>query len=107
MQLSPISWLFHFILQSIDSNKFERFSNVAEEISTKLLSSFLKGEVLDGVGDGYDVEFSIEAAERKLRTENSTYMEEIEITNSQTFPKLFQSYLGISNNKTKLVKQLF
>ena len=33
---------FVAILQSIDYRKFERFSNVAEEISTKLLSSFLE-----------------------------------------------------------------
>ena len=98
---------FMAILQSIDYNKFERFSNVADEISAKLLSSFLKGEVLDAVSDGYDVEFSIEAAERKRRTEDSTHMEEIEITNSQKCPKSFQNYLAISNNKTKLVKQLF
>ena len=31
---------------SIDYSKFERFSNVANEISTKLLSSFRKCEVL-------------------------------------------------------------
>ena len=97
---------FMAILQSIDYNKFERFSNVADEIFTKLFSSFLKGEVLDAVSDGYDVEFSIEAAERKRWTEDSTHMEEIEIINSQKFPKSFQSYLRNSNNKTKLVKQL-
>ena len=97
---------FMAILQSTDYNKFERFSNVADEIFTKLFSSFLKGEVLDAVSDGYDVEFSIEAAERKRWTEDSTHMEEIEIINSQKFPKSFQSYLRNSNNKTKLVKQL-
>ena len=37
---------FIAILQSIDYSKFERFSNVADEISTKLLSSFLESEVL-------------------------------------------------------------
>ena len=98
---------FMAILQSIDYNKFERFSNVADEISTKLFSNFLKGEVLDAVIDRYDVEFSIEAAERKHWTEDSTHMEEFEITNSQKFPKSFQNYLEISNNKTKLVKELF
>ena len=36
-------------LQSIDYSKFERFSNVADEISTKLLSSFLESEVLVAV----------------------------------------------------------
>ena len=33
---------FMAILQAIDCNKFERFSSVADEISAKLLSSFLE-----------------------------------------------------------------
>ena len=33
---------FNAILQSINYSKFERFSEVADEISTKLLSSFLE-----------------------------------------------------------------
>ena len=37
---------FIAILQSIDYSKFERFPNVVDEISTKLLSSFLECEVL-------------------------------------------------------------
>ena len=32
--------------QSFDYNKFEKFSNVADEISAKVLSSFLECEVL-------------------------------------------------------------
>ena len=32
---------FMAILQSMDFSKFERFSNVADEIAAKLLSSFL------------------------------------------------------------------
>ena len=40
---------FIAILQSIDYSKFERFYNVADEISTKLLSSFLESEVLVAV----------------------------------------------------------
>ena len=98
---------FIAILQSIVYSKLERFSNVADEISTKLLSSFLECEVLVAVTDGYDFEFSIEAAERKRRTEDSTHTQEIKIVDSQKFPKSFQSYLGNSNNKTNLVKQLF
>ena len=98
---------FIAILQSIVYSKLERFSNVADEISTKLLSSFLECEVLVAVTDGYDFEFSIEAAERKRRTEDSTHTQEIKIVDSQNFPKSFQSYLGNPNNKTNLVKQLF
>ena len=56
------------ILQSIDYSKFERFSNVADEIYTKLLSSLLECEVLVAATDGYDFEFSIEDAERKRWT---------------------------------------
>ena len=37
---------FVAILQSIDYSKFERFSNVADEISAKFLSSYLECEVL-------------------------------------------------------------
>ena len=37
---------FMAIVKSIDCNNFERFSNVADKISTKLLSSFLECEVL-------------------------------------------------------------
>ena len=92
---------FMAILQSTDYSKFERFSDVADKVSTKLLSSFLECEVL--VPDGYDFEFSIEAAERK----HSTHMQEIENADSEKFPKSFQSYLGNSNNRTNLLKQLF
>ena len=92
---------FMAILQSTDYSKFERFSNVADEISTKLLSSFLKCEVLVRVTDGYDFQFSVEVAEKKHGTEDSTHMQEIEIIDSQKFPKSFQSYLGNSNDKTR------
>ena len=44
---------FIAILHSTDYSKFERFSNAADEISTKL-SSFLECEVLVAVTDGYD-----------------------------------------------------
>ena len=42
---------FMAILESIDYSKFERFSNVATEISGKLLSIFLECEVLVVVPD--------------------------------------------------------
>ena len=95
------------ILQSIDYRKFERFSNVTNEIFTKLLSSFLECEVLVVVSNRYDFEFSIKSAERKRWTEGSTHIQEIKIIDSQKFPKSFQSYLGNSNNKTNLMKCLF
>ena len=66
------------ILQSIiDCSKFERFSNVADEISTKPLSSYRECEVLVIVPDQYDFEFSMKGAERKRRTEDSTHIQEI------------------------------
>ena len=65
---------FMAILQSIDYIKFEKFSNVADEISKKILSSFLECEVLVVVPDRYDFEFSIKAAERKRQTEDSTHI---------------------------------
>ena len=94
------------ILPSIDYSKFERFSNVADKISIKLLSSFFELEVLVAVTDD-DFEFSIEAAERKRRTEDWTHMQEIKIIDSQEFPMSIQNDLGYSNNKTNWVKQLF
>ena len=65
------------ILQSIDYNKFERFSNVADEISAKLLSSFLECELLVVIPDRYGFEFSVKGVERKHRTEDSTHIQEI------------------------------
>ena len=78
---------FMAMLQSIDYRKLERFSNVADEISRKLLSSFLECEVLVVVSYWYSFEFSIKAAERKRRTDDSTNMQEIEITDNEKFPK--------------------
>ena len=98
---------FMAILESIDCSKFQRFSNVADEISAKLLSSFLKCEVLVLVPDRYDFKFSIKAAERKHRTEDSTHMQETEIIGNWKVPTSFQSYLRNSNNKINLVKWVF
>ena len=42
---------FMTILQSIDYKQFDRFSNVADEISINLLSSFLECEMLVLVSD--------------------------------------------------------
>ena len=77
---------FMAILQSIDYIKFKKFSNVADEIFTKLLSSFLEWKVLVVVSDRYDFEISIKAAGRKRRTEDSTHVQEIEIIDNQKFP---------------------
>ena len=74
------------ILKSIEYSNFERFSNVADEISTKLLSSFLEC----AVPDRSDFEFAIKAAEKN--------------TNKQT--KSFQNYPGNLDSKTNLVKYL-
>ena len=89
---------FMVILQSIDYSKFERFFNVDDEISKKLLSSFLECKVLAVVFDRYDFEFSIRAGERKRWTE---------IIDNRKVSKSFQSCPKNSNNKTNLVKYLF
>ena len=89
---------FKAILQSIDYSKFEGFANVADRVSTKLLSNFLECEVL--VADGYDFEFSIEAAERKRQTEHSIHMQEIEIIDSEKFESHFKVTLGIRKIET-------
>ena len=59
------------------------------------------------IPDRYGFEFSIKAAERKYRTEDSTHTQETEIIDNRKVPKPIQSYLGNSNNKTSLVKQVF
>ena len=48
---------FMAILESSYYSMFESFSNVADEISAKLLSSFLEYEVLVVVPDRYDFKF--------------------------------------------------
>ena len=55
------------ILISIHYSKFKRFSNVPDEISPKILSSFVEYDVLVVVPDRYDFKFSIKPAERKRR----------------------------------------
>ena len=57
--------------------KFGRFSNLANEISARVFSSFLKYEVLVVVTDRHDFEFSIKAAERKRWTKDSTHIQEL------------------------------
>ena len=98
---------FMAILQSIDYNKFKRFSIVVDEISAKLLSSFIECEVLVLISDRYGFEFSIKGAERKHRTEDSTHIQGIEIFDNRKFLKSFQSYLGNLNNRNNLVILLF
>ena len=55
---------FMAILETIDYSKFERFSNAADEISAKALSSFLECEVLVAVPDQYEFKFSIKAEKK-------------------------------------------
>ena len=47
------------------------------------------------VPDRYDFEFSIKAAERKLRTEDSTHIQKIEITDNRNLQSHFKVTLGI------------
>ena len=70
-------WFHGNITINIDYSKFKRFSNVVDEVSAKVLSSFLEYEVLVVVTDWYDFEFSIKAANRKRRTEDSAHIQEI------------------------------
>ena len=84
---------FMALLQSIDCNKLERFSNVADKISAKILSSFLEYEVLVVIRDRYGLEFSIKGDERKHGTEYSPHIQEIEIIDCRKVSTSFQSYL--------------
>ena len=91
---------FMAILQSIDYNKFESFSNVADEISTKLLSSFPECEVLVVVPDRYDFEFSIKATERKRRREDTTHRK-LKLLITKNFQSHFKVTLGNEAMKPK------
>ena len=86
MQLLLISWPCYSLLITAS---LKRFSNAADEISAKLLSSFLEYEVLVVVLHQYDFEFSIKAAERKRRIEDSGHIQEIEIVDNQKVSKSF------------------
>ena len=55
---------------------------MADEISTRLFSSFCEYEVLVAVPYRYNFEFSIKANGRKRQTEGSTHIQEIEIINN-------------------------
>ena len=81
---------FMAMLGSIDYSNFEGFSNVADEISAKFLSSFLQCEVFFVVPDRYDFKFPIKAAERKRRAEDSTYIQETEIIGNPKGPNHFK-----------------
>ena len=107
LDLSATVMDFMAVLKSTDYNKFERFSNAADEISANLLSSFLECEVLVVVPDRYNFKVSIKAAERKHRTYDSTHMQKIEIIGNRKDPESFQNCFGNSNNKTNLVKYVF
>ena len=95
-------------LESIDYSKFERFSNVADEIFAKSLSSFLECEVLVVVTGRYNfIQIFKKAVERKLLAEDSTQIQEIEIIGNRKVLKSHQDYFGKSSNKINLVKYLF
>ena len=87
-------------------SKFERFSNVADETSAKLLITFLECEVLVVVPYRYDLDFSLKTAERKCLTQLIYKKLKLLITFESYF-KTFESYFGNSNNKTNLVKYVF
>ena len=80
----------------------ESVSNVADEASAQLLSSFLEYEVLDVVNDRYDFEFL------KLLIANAGQKTQLIYTKLKLLAtetsQSFQSYLGNSNNKNNLVK---
>ena len=102
VQLLLISWQYYNILITTSSKDF---SNIADDISAKLLSSFLECEMLVVISDWYGFEFSIKEGERKQRTEDSTHIQEIKITDNRKVPKSFQSCLGNSNNKNNFVNR--
>ena len=81
---------FMATIKSTNFSKFERFSNVADGITSKIISSFQESDLLVIVPDRYDFELSIKSAERLRRTETS--VQEIEIISNRKVPNSFQSY---------------
>ena len=96
---------FMATIQPTNFSKFERFSNMADGIIYKIISSFQESDLLVIVPDRYDVELSIKSAERLHRTANSA--QEIEITGDRKVPKSFQNYLSNASNKTNMVNYTF
>ena len=64
-------YFFHGNITVYLLKQVQIFSNVADEISAKLLSSVLESEVLVVVTDQYDFKVSKMATERKRQTEDS------------------------------------
>ena len=95
---------FMATIQPTNFSKFERFSNMADGIIYKIISSFQESDLLVIVPDRYDVELSIKSAERLHSTANSA--QEIEITSDRKVPKSFQNYLSNASNKTNMVNYI-
>ena len=87
------------VIKSTDVSKFERFSNVADGITSKIILYFQESDLLVIVSDTYGFELSIKSAERLRRTENLVQ----EIISNRKVPKSFRSYPSNANNKTNLV----
>ena len=80
---------FMATIQLTDFTKFERFSNVADGITYKIVSSFQESDLLVVVPDSYEVELSIKSAKRLRRTANS--VQEIEtISHRKVISKISQ-----------------
>ena len=93
---------FMAILLSLDYSKFERFSNIADKISIKLISTFFECEVLAVVPDRYS--FKKLLKEYTGQKTQLTYRK-FELLITANFQ--IQSYPGNSNKKTNLVRHLF
>ena len=93
-------WFHGNITVYIDCSKFERFSNVEDEVSPKLLSSFLEYEVLVVVIDWYDFEFSIKAVSIKHQTEDSAHIQKTKIIDNWNIHSHFKVTSGIRTIET-------
>ena len=92
-------------IQPTDFSKFERFSNVVDGITSKIISSFQESDLMVIVADRYEIEWSLKSAERLRRKKNS--VQEIKIISNRKIPNLFQSYLSNTSTKTNLVNYIF
>ena len=76
---------FIAILESIDCSKFEWFSNVADEISAKLLPSIFDSEVLVVNPEQYDFEFSIKLLKKNAGLKTQVIYRKLKLLVTEKF----------------------
>ena len=87
-------------LQSIDYNKFQRFSNVADEISAKLLSNFLECEVLVVIPNGMVLNFQLKELKENTGQKTQLIYRKLKVLITEKLESHFKVTLEIRTIKT-------